>query len=292
MYNAINKALANGAKEEMQKSLPETKDLVPSFKPETLSMEKSENSDYHYSTDKELSRKIEATEDDDSSLSPLSNEIPTFDSENVDGDSSLSPLSNEIPTFDSENVEEQTEKYELDEEPEADNDSLSESEANDNAGSTSDGTDNNTKNNEEQQIEDSNSLKSENQNTNLENVPEDDKPEKKGGSYGEVFKEGEGDTHEVHHMPADSASNLERNDGPAIKMEKEDHRETASCGSSKEAREYREEQKKLIEEGKFREALQMDIDDIHEKFGDKYDDAIAEMLEYVDKLEEEGKING
>lgn len=44
-----------------------------------------------------------------------------------------------------------------------------------------------------------------------------------------MFKEGEGDKYEVHHMPADSTSNLERGDGPAIKMEKEDHRQTASC---------------------------------------------------------------
>ena len=34
----------------------------------------------------------------------------------------------------------------------------------------------------------------------------------------------------------------------------------------------------------------LDIDDIHDKFGDKYDDAIAEMMEYVDQLEQEGKI--
>lgn len=119
-----------------------------------------------------------------------------------------------------------------------------------------------------------------------------DAPEKKGGSYKEVKDTSEGDTHEVHHMPADSASPLERNDGPAIKMEKEDHRQTASCGSSRDAREYRAQQQELIGQGKFRDALQMDIDDIHEKFGDKYDDAIAEMLEYVDKLEQEGKING
>lgn len=59
---------------------------------------------------------------------------------------------------------------------------------------------------------------------------------------------------------------------------------------SREAREYREQQRELIEQGKFKEALQMDIDDIHEKFGGKYDDAIAEMLEYVDQLEQEGKI--
>lgn len=115
-------------------------------------------------------------------------------------------------------------------------------------------------------------------------------PAKKGGSYKDVRVEGEGDKYEVHHMPADSASHLERGDGPAIKMEKEDHRQTASCGMSREAKEYREQQQELIKQGKFREALQMDIDDIHEKFGDKYDDAIAEMLEYVDQLEQEGKI--
>ncbi len=113
---------------------------------------------------------------------------------------------------------------------------------------------------------------------------------KKGGSYRDVKAESEGERYEVHHMPADSASRLERGDGPAIKMEKEDHRQTASCGMSREAREYREIQKELIEQGKFREAQQMDIDDIREKFGDKYDDAIREMLEYVDKLEEGGKI--
>ena len=123
--------------------------------------------------------------------------------------------------------------------------------------------------------------------TNADGMSEEDKAEKKGGSYKEVYKEGEGDKCEIHHMPSDAASNLERNEGPCIKMEKDDHRQTASCGASKEACEYRAAQKSLIEQGKFREALQMDIDDIHEKFGDKYDGAIAEMLEYVDKLEME-----
>ena len=36
----------------------------------------------------------------------------------------------------------------------------------------------------------------------------------------------------------------------------------------------------------------MDIDDIHDKFGHKYDDAISEMLEYVDQLEKEGRVVG
>ena len=119
-----------------------------------------------------------------------------------------------------------------------------------------------------------------------------DSSEKMGGSYGEVYREGEGDKYEVHHMPADSVSYLERNDGPAIKMEKGDHRQTASCGCSKEAREYRETQKELIEKEKFKAAVQMDIDDIHSKFGNKYDKAISQMLAYVNKLEAEGKIDG
>lgn len=118
--------------------------------------------------------------------------------------------------------------------------------------------------------------------------------EKRGGSYKDLKDAGFGENseppQEVHHMPADSASDLPRDDGPAITMDKEDHRETASCGNSKEAQEYRAKQKELIEQGKFREALQMDIDDIHEKFGDKYDDAIKDMLDYVDKLEEEGRV--
>ena len=114
--------------------------------------------------------------------------------------------------------------------------------------------------------------------------------EVKGGAYSEVKKNSNGEKHEVHHMPADSASYLERGDGPAIKMDKCDHRQTASCGHSRESIEYCKIQKELIEQGKFREALQMDIDDIRDKFGSKYDDAISEMLEYVDKLEMEGKI--
>lgn len=113
----------------------------------------------------------------------------------------------------------------------------------------------------------------------------------KGGSYGDLKEAGYGwPDQEVHHMPADSASELPRNDGPAIVMDYEDHRKTASCGSSREAYEYRMAQKALIEQGKFDEAMQMDIDDIHEKFGDKYDNAIAEAQAYAKKLKEEERV--
>lgn len=116
-----------------------------------------------------------------------------------------------------------------------------------------------------------------------------------GGSYGEIrnnMKErgDSGQEYEVHHMPADSATEIDYNDGPTIKMEKTDHLQTASWGKSKDAQEYRAQQKELIEQGKFREAAQMDIDDIRDKFGDKYDSAIAEYETYLDKLEAEGQI--
>lgn len=102
-----------------------------------------------------------------------------------------------------------------------------------------------------------------------------------GGSYREVKKCSDGETHEVHHMPAADINGLAFQDGPAIKMEKGDHRMTASCGNSREAREYRAEQSRLIKGGKFKEAMKMDIDDIHEKFGDKYDKAINQMVSYA-----------
>lgn len=113
---------------------------------------------------------------------------------------------------------------------------------------------------------------------------------KVGGSYKEVKANSDGQKEEVHHMPADCASDLKTIDGPAIKMLKEDHRQTASCGASLAAREYQTEQRRLIENGDFRAALEMDIDDIHEKFGNKYDTEISQLLEYVDELEAEGKI--
>lgn len=114
--------------------------------------------------------------------------------------------------------------------------------------------------------------------------------DKEGGSFREVKKNSNGQIEEVHHMPADSVSPIERSLGPAIKMDKEDHRQTASCGSSIEAREYQAAQREKIEKGDFRGAVQMDIDDIKEKFGNKYDKAIEQLLQYVDKLEEEGRI--
>ena len=94
-------------------------------------------------------------------------------------------------------------------------------------------------------------------------------------------------------MPADSISPLDRFDGPAIKMDKVDHRLTASCGSSLEAREYRAKQKELIQEGKFSEAFKMDVQDLKDKgLYDKYEIGITQALSYVNNLIQGGIING
>lgn len=98
---------------------------------------------------------------------------------------------------------------------------------------------------------------------------------------GGAFKELENlENTERHHMPSCEASNLQRDVGPAIIMDKADHVKTASWGNSKEAQEYRNKQKELIESGHFKEAQQIDINDIRSKFGNKYDDAIKEMQQY------------
>ena len=86
--------------------------------------------------------------------------------------------------------------------------------------------------------------------------------------------------YESHHMPANSVSPLSQGKGPAIAMIKADHERTASYGNSAKADAYRQLQADLIRQGDFRAAQQMDIQDIQETFGSKYDDAIQQMLKY------------
>lgn len=104
----------------------------------------------------------------------------------------------------------------------------------------------------------------------------------KGGAYKAVRETNQGG--EVHHMPAASASHLSVEEGSAIWMETLDHRQTASWGRSRSAIAYRKRQHELIQQGIFLEALQMDIDDVRSNFGNKYDEAIQEMLEYVETI--------
>lgn len=90
---------------------------------------------------------------------------------------------------------------------------------------------------------------------------------------------------EVNHIPADSVSPLSTGKGSSVWMEKADHMKTKSWGSSDKAKAWRAKQKELIDQGKFREAVEMDLQDIRSQFGNKYDKGIKEMLDYIDSLD-------
>ena len=108
-----------------------------------------------------------------------------------------------------------------------------------------------------------------------------------GGKHNDT-KEPPNDKRDSHHCPAQGCykdAPISSADGPAIQMEPADHKQTQSWGNSKEAQNYRDEQRRLLSEGKLEEAIQMDIDDIRSQFGDKYDGAIQEMLDYSRTLD-------
>jgi hypothetical protein len=106
----------------------------------------------------------------------------------------------------------------------------------------------------------------------------------RGGAHGET-KLPKGDGLDSHHAPADSASPLKRDHGPAMQMEIPDHKMTSSHGSSSEAIDYREEIADLLKNGQWRKALAKEIQDIRSSSGTKYNEAIKEMLLYFKCLE-------
>ena len=99
----------------------------------------------------------------------------------------------------------------------------------------------------------------------------------KGGAYKNL--DFDSTTEQRHHMPAQAAGN-QGGEGGAITMKTTDHKLTASCDNKPGAKEYRETQKKLIEEGKFQEAFEMDVKDIHKNFGDDYNESIEQLRKW------------
>ena len=72
-------------------------------------------------------------------------------------------------------------------------------------------------------------------------------------------------------------------EGPVLRMDKEDHKDVSSTGSGGDAIMWRYRQAMLIREGKFLDAMKMDIEEIRDMFGDKYQEGIEQMLTYVEK---------
>lgn len=115
-----------------------------------------------------------------------------------------------------------------------------------------------------------------------------------GGSYEFVKHFADSKTYEVHHLiPAkllELTKILGYLDGPCIRMEKEDHAKTSSYKNNRMLHEkYFRKQKIYLETNNIRAAVEMEIADIQDKFGSKYDDAIREVRKYVAKLEKQLK---
>lgn len=114
----------------------------------------------------------------------------------------------------------------------------------------------------------------------------------RGGGHNQTNKP-VNDQKDSHHMPADDASPLDRNDGPAIQMDPRDHKLTKSNGSGLQATTYRDAIEALLNQGKWREAMLKEIQDIRRiqnliKDPGKYNEAMLEMLKYFKCLEKNG----
>jgi len=115
----------------------------------------------------------------------------------------------------------------------------------------------------------------------------------RGGAHSKTSKP-VNDGKDSHHMPANDASPLDKDDGPAIQMEPSDHHMTASNGRhGNEAREYRRMIAELLKNGDWRKAMAIEIQDVRDiakGVGDprKYNEAMLEMLEYFKCLEKNG----
>ncbi|KOU25684.1 hypothetical protein ADK52_11695 [Streptomyces sp. WM6372] len=118
-----------------------------------------------------------------------------------------------------------------------------------------------------------------------------------GGRYSELKNPKTGLNYagtEINHIPPQGVTkkikNLSVGRGPAIQMDKQDHRgrkdsegnwtdhpRVLSTGKWKESDEHRAGQLDLMQAEKFKAAVQMDVKDIRSKFNTKYDAAINEM---------------
>ena len=111
----------------------------------------------------------------------------------------------------------------------------------------------------------------------------------RGGAHSKTSQP-KNDNKDSHHIPAKDTSPLKPQDGPAIKMDPKDHARTSSNGQMAGSIEYREALESLISQGKWREAMAIEVRDVRRiarEAGDptKYNEALLEMLEYYKCLE-------
>ncbi len=90
-----------------------------------------------------------------------------------------------------------------------------------------------------------------------------------------------------HHIPSKVTyenSNISSAKSPAIRMNYEEEKYLASHGKSKKTLKYLEQQKKLVQNGKFMDAIQNDEDNITDKTSTTYSRALKEMKDYARTL--------
>lgn len=99
-----------------------------------------------------------------------------------------------------------------------------------------------------------------------------------------------------NHIPSKTSylgSKISSDDGPAMRMNYEHHKYFASHGKSKLAKQYREWQKKMVQDGKIMDAVNKDMDDIKSKTSSTYASAFVELKNYVRTLDpKDFKIKG
>jgi hypothetical protein len=131
-----------------------------------------------------------------------------------------------------------------------------------------------------------NNSKCETTNTSAQNTKgANEAAEFRGGSHRDMTKP-KGDGLDSHHMPADSVNGIPKTDGPAIQMDKADHKKTSSYGGGDEADTYRREIKNMIDGGDMRKAMATEIYDVRrvaKEVGNprKYNGAMRQMMEYA-----------
>lgn len=133
-------------------------------------------------------------------------------------------------------------------------------------------------------------------------------PELSGGQYaaprdGGLYRLLKTDGKQRHHMPAAAILKELGYDGktvkcvPSIRMDPEDHANTASFGNANalksdgkggriRVQDHRDALKEAVEEGRFRDAMELDIYNIKALFGGKYDAAIEQMLEEYERVKD------
>ncbi len=108
-----------------------------------------------------------------------------------------------------------------------------------------------------------------------------------GGRHRHTKKEGKKNGTESHHLIADAISDLDHHDAPAIRMSEADHSQTGSHGhQGNDGKEWRAKQKALVDAGHHDAALQMGVDDVKSKFGNKYDSEIKAMHDSLPKKDD------